>query len=85
MIVGVHNMLDALSRYWHERVSSDGALWIVFLDGLLLIPLIFAVFFYPKIVLIGVGAVLLLTLAAWELVHYYHTHHVMPDRWYRHH
>ena len=67
MIFGVHNILDAFSHYTHDHLSTDGALWILALDGILLIPLIFAVFFYPMAVLIAVGAVAVLTVAVLAL------------------
>jgi len=81
MIVGMHDMLDGLSRYWRERVSAEGALWIVMMDGLFLIPLIFAVFFYPRPVMLAIGGVLLLTAVLIEAVHVARTHHV---GWHRH-
>ena len=74
MIVGMYDMLGAVSRYWESRVSSDGALWIVMMDGLFLIPLVFAAFFYPWPVLIGVVAVLLVTAILIEAVHVARTH-----------
>jgi hypothetical protein len=59
-------MLTLLRRYWNELVSYDGGLSIVMLDGLLLIPLIFAAFFYPLEVLAFVGGVAIVTLVAYE-------------------
>ena len=53
MILGLHDMVDALSHYSSEHVNSDGAWWILALDGILLIPLIFAVFFYPMAIVLG--------------------------------
>ena len=76
MIVGFRSMRDAFSRGWHARVSSEGALWILALNGILLVPLVFAAFFYPGIVLAGVGAFLLLTLGLYEVLRFAHTHHV---------
>jgi hypothetical protein len=81
MIVGMHDMLDGASRYWRERISPEGALWIVMMDGLLLIPLVFAVFFYPRPVLMAIGGVLLLSALLVEGVHVVRTHHV---GWRRH-
>ena len=60
MILGVHNMVDAVAHYSNDHLTTDGALWILGLDAILLIPLMFAVFFYPVAVAIGVGAALLL-------------------------
>jgi hypothetical protein len=76
MIVGMHDLLDGVSHYWSERVSADGALWILMMDGLFLIPLVFAVFFYPGPVLLATGGVLLLSLLLIEGVHVVRTHHV---------
>ena len=81
MIVGIHHMVDSLSRYWRSRVSSDGALWILAMDGLCLIPLVFAMFFYPLEVLLAVAALLLLTAVAIEAVQVKRTHHF---GWRRH-
>ena len=72
-------MFTLLRRYWSEMVSYDGGMSLLLMDGLLLVPLIMAAFFYPIEVLVGVGAVLLLTVVAYECValwrkHHHHTH-----------
>lgn len=59
-------MFTLLRRYWSDLVSYDGGMSLLLMDGLLLVPLIMAAFFYPIQVLIGVGAVLVLTIAAYE-------------------
>lgn len=59
-------MITLLRRYWNELVSYDGGLSLVMLDGLLLIPLIFALFFYPLQVLSAIGILAVLTLAGYE-------------------
>ena len=76
MILGVHNMVEAISSYTRDHVSADGGAWILLLDGILLIPLIFAVFFYPLAVLIGVGSAALLTVAFVLLVRAAQRHRV---------
>lgn len=38
-----------------QHFSSDGAWWILALDGIPPLPLIFAMFFFQVAVLIGVG------------------------------
>jgi hypothetical protein len=38
MIFGMHNFVDALGRHKNEISSCDGGLWILAMDGLLLIP-----------------------------------------------
>jgi hypothetical protein len=55
-----------LRRYWNEMVSYDGGMSLLLMDGLLLVPLIMAAFFYPIQVLILVGAVLLVAIATYE-------------------
>jgi hypothetical protein len=59
-------VLALLRRYWDDRVSYEGGMSLLYMDGLLLIPLAMAAFFYPLEALIGVGAVLLLSVAAYE-------------------
>ena len=68
-------MIRAMFEHIHNVINSDGALWILGLDGILLIPLIFAVFFYPYAVLISVGAVLVVSFALMMLVRYIQTRH----------
>ena len=59
--------------------NSDGAWWILALDGILLIPLVFAMFFFPVAVLIGSGAVAVLTIMAVALMRAIHAHqHMHP-------
>lgn len=74
MILGVHDMVDALSHYTKDHVSADGGWWILLLDGALLIPLIFAAYFYPLPVLIGTGAALILAVGFLWLVRALHRH-----------
>jgi uncharacterized membrane protein YfcA len=45
------------------------------MDGLLLVPLIMAAFFYPIQVLVGVGAALVVAIAAYECVALWRKHH----------
>jgi hypothetical protein len=67
-----------LRRYWKEMVSYDGGMSLLLMDGLLLVPLIMAAFFYPIQVLIGVGAALLVAIAAYEGVALWRKHHHHP-------
>lgn len=78
MILGLHEMFHGVARYWNDHMSSEGSWWILGLDALLLVPLIFAVFFYPMVVLIGVGAAAILTVGFMWLTHVAdaHRHHV---------
>ena len=54
-------MIRALLHSADDLFNSDGAWWILALDSILLIPLIFAMFFYPVMVLGGVAAAAVLT------------------------
>jgi hypothetical protein len=74
MIVGMHDMLACCRGWAASRVSTEGALWILMMDGLFLIPVIFAAFFYPWEMLIAFGVVLLLTAVLIEAVHVARTH-----------
>ena len=68
-------MFTLLRRYWSEMVSYDGGMSLLLMDGLLLVPLIMAAFFYPIQVLIGVGAVLLVLFVMFEGVVLWRKHH----------
>ena len=81
MILGVHNMVESVEHYWTNHISADRDLSLLGLDGILLIPVVFAVFFYPVAMLIGIGSVLLLMLAGYEIVHFSRTHHT---HWFWH-
>jgi len=81
MILGLRNMLESVEHYWHDHVTSDGGLSLVGLDGLLLIPLIFAVFFYPMAISIGVVAALIVAVAVWEVRRFAHSH---QHHWFWH-
>ena len=59
-------MVSLFRRYWNDLVSTEGGLSLLWLDGLLLIPLIMAAFFYPIEALTAVGAVVVLSLVAYE-------------------
>ena len=74
-IVGVHNFVDALGHYKDEITSTEGGLWIVMMDGLLLIPLAMAAFFYPLAALIGVGAAVVFSLIGLVAAREYHKRH----------
>ena len=76
MIVGVHNFVDALGRFRQEALSSEGGLWIIAMDGLLLIPLIMAAFFYPVIALSSMAAVAVVSVLGMVLVRMYHRGHL---------
>ena len=71
-VIGFREMLNGIFRFWDGHISADGALWILALDAILLIPLIFTVFFYPAAVLIGLAVAAALTLAALALRRFVH-------------
>ena len=68
-------MFTLLRRYWNDLVSYDGGMSLLMMDGLLLVPLIMAAFFYPVPVLIAVGVLLVLSVAVYEGVHIWRKHH----------
>ena len=68
-------MLALLRRYWNERVSYEGGLSLVMLDGLLAVPLIMAAFFYPLEVLTLVAVVAVVSLAGYEGYVIWRKHH----------
>jgi len=59
-------VLSWLRSLWNERVSYDGGLSLLWMDGLLLIPLIMAAFFYPVEALVSAGALLFTTFLIYE-------------------
>jgi len=61
--------------YWNDFISSEGGFALVMMDGLLLIPLVMAGFFYPIPVLIAVGVVAVLTVAAYEAYVFWRRRH----------
>ena len=65
-----------LRNLWAERVSYDGGLSLLWMDGLLLIPLIMAAFFYPVEALVAAGALLLTTFLVYEGVVVWKRHHL---------
>jgi hypothetical protein len=69
-------MLKLLRRYWDENVSYDGGIFsLLMMDGLVLVPLIMAAFFYPVLVLILVVALLVVSLAVYEGIYLWRKHH----------
>ena len=73
-------MLSWLRNLWSERVSYEGGLSLLWMDGLLLIPLIMAAFFYPVEALMTAGALLLVTFLIYEGVEYWKRHQVPHPR-----
>ena len=73
-------MLSWLRNLWSERVSYEGGLSLLWMDGLLLIPLIMAAFFYPVEALIATGVLLLVTFLVYEGVVMWKRHNVPQPR-----
>ena len=74
-------MFKLLRQYWDDLVSYDGGMSLLMMDGLLLVPLVMAAFFYPVQVLILVVVLLVVTFAIYEgLVMWRkrHPHHHPP-------
>ena len=46
-VVGIQTIVDGFTSYARGLLSSDDGLWLILMDGPLLIPLGFAAFFYP--------------------------------------
>lgn len=64
----VHPFRNLLKHrfYLEDLVSTEGGLWLIMIDALLLVPLIMAAFFYPiQALVVGVAAVVV-TLVGWE-------------------
>lgn len=59
-------MLSWMQNCWRENVSYEGGLSLLLMDGLLLIPLIMAAFFYPLEAAIAAVALLLVSFAVYE-------------------
>jgi hypothetical protein len=67
-------MIRALKHYVDRFVEATGGWSILALDGILLIPLLFAVFFFPVRILIGVGAAIVLTAGTLAVRRARHAH-----------
>jgi hypothetical protein len=59
-------MITLLRRHWNDLVSYDGGFSLLMMDGLLLVPLIMAAFFYPLQVLVFVAILAVITFAGYE-------------------
>jgi hypothetical protein len=75
MVIGMHNFVSAIGHFKDEVTTSEGGLWIVMMDGLLVLPLAMAAFFYPVAALIGVGVVVVCSLGGLYATREYHRRH----------
>jgi uncharacterized membrane protein HdeD (DUF308 family) len=69
------SLLHGLLHSCDGLVNNNGACWILALDGILLVPLIFAMFFYPMAALASVAVLAVLTLVAFGVARAVNTHH----------
>jgi hypothetical protein len=52
--------------YLDGLVSTEGGMWLLMMDALLLVPLVMAAFFYPMAALTVAGALLLVSFLGYE-------------------
>ena len=72
-------MIRALLHSVGQFLSADGAWWILALDGILLIPSLFAMFCFPLTVLMIVGVIVAVTVMMIAVVRAMHAHqHTHP-------
>jgi len=67
----IRQLLHSADRF----VESTGGWSILALDGILLIPLVFAVFFFPVAILGGLGAIVLVAAVVCAVMRAVHTYH----------
>lgn len=72
--------MGVLRSQWAEFKDMVDSYSIMYMEGLLLVPVVMAALFYPLEVLIGVAVVLMAGLAVFETVLYFrhHPHHPHP-------
>ena len=68
-------MIRAVLHSADRFIESSGGWYILALDGILLIPLVFSVFFFPVAILIGVGVAAALTIGTLVVIRLVHVHH----------
>lgn len=68
-------MIRAVLHSADRFIESSGGWYILALDGILLIPLAFSVFFFPVAILIGVGVAAALTIGTLVVIRLVHAHH----------
>ncbi len=59
-------MWSLVRRCWNDLVSTEGGFALMWIDGLLFIPLVITVFFFPLQAAELAAAVLIMTTAAYE-------------------
>lgn len=68
-------MIRALLHTADRFIESGGGWYLIALDGVLLIPLVFAGFFFPIPFFIGMGVIAVLTAGAFGVMRLVHGHH----------
>ena len=63
------------SFYLNRILSTEGGLWIVAMDALLVVPLIMAAFFYPRQALTVALVLLVISFAGYEGYVVWHKRH----------
>jgi hypothetical protein len=70
-------MVEFLRGQWKDLTNMIDPFSIMLMEGFFVVPLVMAAMFYPLQVLVGVVAVLLVGLAAFETIEWmrHHPHH----------
>jgi hypothetical protein len=70
-------MVEFLRGQWKDLTNMIDPFSIMLMEGFFVVPLVMAAMFYPLEVLMGIVAVLLVGLAAFETIEWlrYHPHH----------
>ena len=63
---GFLNIFSWVGRCWRGNVSYEGGMSLVWMNGLLLVPVVFAAFFYPLQALAFAAAMLAFTFVVYE-------------------
>ncbi len=59
-------MFSLVRRYWNDLVSTEGGFALLWIDGLLFIPLVMAAFFFPVQAAQVAGVAVIITIAGYE-------------------
>ena len=70
-------MVEFLRGQWKDLTNMVDPFSIMLMEGFFVVPLVMAAMFYPLEVLVGIVAVLLVGLAAFETIEWmrHHPHH----------
>ena len=75
-------MVQFLRGQWKDLTDMLDRYSIMYMEGLLLVPVVMFALFYPLQTLMSVGAVLLVALVAFEIFEWvhHHSHHARQRR-----